>query len=559
MRNSSALLVTGILLSFCAQAGTIPAAKLTGDAGYIRLAQDSLEFEANTVYLATIKVKGQIRPGLSDHLIELWNAPQVEYSDYWFSDEPGWTTINRLIKPNQTGEYGFRLSLWSTRLLIVQEVKISAIETAEVDLIRNGTFEFGLDYWYADGGELELIDADQNGSVFSPGTEVAYIRFDSAQEVLRAFQGHSVVLLIPTNDIFPVDDQIVYDILDRLDKSWLFFERTTGFRPPSPGTRINGWNITKPTLAVVESTCGAGCGLIGANGIEIGRGIWEQTYNNFIGAQGTRGVFEYEMGRNFWAFGPQLHAPESPNYHLATAFATIMGYLAGVAAGSTAEAGDELVDWVQTFRDGYAAYADDPDFSILLAGGIDAERIHGGLWLELMESRTTFFFPRYFRALSSMETADNLLDAVANQIIAASVGVGENLIAFFESLDFPIRTGLSDAIDDALKSQPILSMAVDIELRTIAEAIQKITPTANSIHPFGDEIPLELIVLDSIPFNQMIVSSERGSIFLKPDTVVTSPVAIPFLISDPFGNLDEGEIFLSILPDEVFHDRFKRE
>lgn len=146
------------------------------------------------------------------------------------------------------------------------------------------------------------------------------------------------------------------------------------------------------------------------------------------------------MGRNFWMFHDQLHAPDVPEYHLATAFATIFGFKAGVAAGSTTDKGTELVDWTNSFRTAFDDYLAAPDFSILTKGGQRAEKIHGGLWLYLGEKYGDEFYGRYFRELAMQPAAKTLNEATANHIHACSAAAGEDLSEWFRtSLKFPVR------------------------------------------------------------------------------------------------------------------------
>lgn len=538
-------------------AGTVAVVHLTGDQGYIRLAQDGVQLEAGKVYLSSVRVKGYVRPGSGDHVGSLYSEPSVEYSNYWHDHEEGWTRISRLIKPDQTKEYDFRVSLWSTRDMTVEHVELTAADNPTQSLLTNGNFEAGLAPWFAHGGQVELSQEPAEGLELAPGASVTYTRFDGVEESLRAFPGQNVMLLIPHNDLFPVEDSVVESILARLDSSWELFERFTGFYPSSFADRVAEAPVTMPTLAVVESTCGAGCGMVSALGIEIGRGIWEETYENAVQGLGTRGVFEYEMGRNFWTFGSRLETADEPSYHMGTAFATIMGYLAGVAAGSTSEPGNGLVDWVETFRDGYQAYSENPDFNVLLAGGIDAERVHGGLWLHLMESETGLFLPRYFRSLLTLDSASNLDEAVANHVIASSVGVGENLTTFFELLDFPVPAGTSDAVDAALANQPILSMSNDVVLDVLDGRTNEVTPTINDSHPLGNSIPIQLLALEELEFDSTQVPPDSEGILLEPEAIPAGLTPIPYLVADPFGNYDQANMYLNVIVDRVFGDRFE--
>lgn len=447
----------------------VPVIRLTQDVGYARISQTGLHLEAGTRYVFSCRIRGSFQGQSTDKMPELWSTHWVEpsYSETLFYQSEGWTTALRTITPQVTSDYDLKLALWSQPSLEVTDLNLR-VDPSDPNLLQNGDLSAGLEHWQADGGQIQWTQVP----LHPPAAEVLddelvqYTRFDGQTESLRAFQGESVILLVPQDQVFAVDPGQVREILRRLDLSWEYYLHTMGREPPLYGDRITMADASSPphlpTLAVVESSCGAGCGLVGAASLEIGVGIWQETYQNAVSGGETRGVFEYEMGRNYWLYGSVFHAPDVPSYHLATAFATIFGYQAGVAGGSTQEPGHELVDWVASYRAAFDAYLQAPNWRLIRDGGQSGEKIVGGLWLYLEEQYGSGFHARFFRQANQLAAAANLDEAVSNYIIAASVAAGQNLVEFFvDTLAYPEVAGLPDRVDQMLAGLPVPDAVAD--------------------------------------------------------------------------------------------------
>ncbi len=106
--------------------------------------------------------------------------------------------------------------------------------------------------------------------------------------------------------------------VSRLDAGWQLYANLTGQLPRS-FHQING----KPTIAAVpayEVTCGAGCGYVGATGIELAM-FYDHNYPELKSHPKAMPHYVfYEMGRNFYTFG---------NRHscFTTGFAVFMRYV----------------------------------------------------------------------------------------------------------------------------------------------------------------------------------------------------------------------------------------
>jgi hypothetical protein len=114
------------------------------------------------------------------------------------------------------------------------------------------------------------------------------------------------------------DHKLMAVWVSRLDAGWQLYADLTG-RLPTPFHQIDG----KPTIAAVPAynvTCGAGCGYVGATGIELAM-FYDHNYPELKSHPKAMPHYVfYEMGRNFYTFG---------NRHscFITGFAVFMRYV----------------------------------------------------------------------------------------------------------------------------------------------------------------------------------------------------------------------------------------
>jgi hypothetical protein len=536
--------------------GDVPVIRLSKDQGYGRIVQGGVPLEAGTTYVFSCRVRGAFRAGRHDHLAELVNMDGQEpiYSEVQYEALDGWTIFRRAITPAATGDYRLELAFWDTAVFEATDFSLRE-SSGDANLLSNGDLSQGLQDWESDGGQIELVHVPAKANWMPSAAQlVPYRRFDGQIEMLRAYQGREVMLLVPDNGVFAADPQVVNKILHRLDESWDYYRRTTGRQPQTYGNRVN-WGgqthlIGLPTLAVVEQTCGAGCGFVGVTGIEIARDFWEQTYNNAVAGEETRGLFEYEMGRNFWFFGHLFESAEVPTYHLGTAFATIYGYRAGVAAGSTEQPGNELVDWVQTYRAGFAGYLAAPDWRLIRDGGITGERIHGGLWLYLARQFGEDWHGRFFRHAWQLEAARSMDDAISNYILAASVAARRNLYAFFTgALDFPEVDGLEARVDQVLADLMDLAAATDDRF-TVFNDGHSVTLSVldnDSLGP-GAMLPLAIVAVDSGHHGGTLQVDLGGRrLVYTPLAGIYSVQTFSYTVGDAYSDVGEASVTVEVV------------
>ena len=163
-------------------------------------------------------------------------------------------------------------------------------------------------------------------------TIVPYRSFDGVDYQREAWLGEHIALLIPPEA--DVDEATMAQLLAALDAGYEYYAHITG-REPVPYRTVEG----RTSIAVVDATCGAGCGYLGFTGIEFlpdffgsnleGGLPWvEGVYDAMADRGEVTAILFYEMGRNFWFFGDQLG-----DWGFTTGYAVVNRYYAMQATG----------------------------------------------------------------------------------------------------------------------------------------------------------------------------------------------------------------------------------
>ncbi|HRZ58694.1 MAG TPA: calcium-binding protein [Candidatus Paceibacterota bacterium] len=133
--------------------------------------------------------------------------------------------------------------------------------------------------------------------------------------MLLPWAGSNVVFL---TTLSTYDAQLMAHWVRALDGGWALYADLTG-RRPEPLKQLGG----KATIAAVpdaDYTCGAGCGFIGASGIELAM-FYDWNYPALQrDPQAIPHYVFYEMGRNFYTFGDRHSC-------FTTGFAVFMRYV----------------------------------------------------------------------------------------------------------------------------------------------------------------------------------------------------------------------------------------
>lgn len=297
---------------------------------------------------------------------------------------------------------------------------------------------------------------------------VEYRRFEPnplqpTPDIMYAWDsGKYVTLLTPRANY---DKAIIRKLISSYDRAWEFHLKAAG--APMIKTPENTIN-NKATIAVVVKTCGAGCGRIGAHGIEINEEYFKEEYSSLLNNTRRRHhIVFYEMGRNFYTYSKQLSVPggteESYNTSINLLYSISMQFFAIDYARIPREnwfiAG--RVSGAAFFKDTeeiYQTYLKDKSFNFnntirvqkspqhqrktqtYERGGGD---LYAAFFFELARRYGGQKFAlRFWKEVGKRPAATSLATAVDNLIIAASKAAGNNLETLFvDEWRFPLSKG----------------------------------------------------------------------------------------------------------------------
>jgi hypothetical protein len=129
----------------------------------------------------------------------------------------------------------------------------------------------------------------------------SYVAFDGRRYTLQEHRGRYVNLLVPASvesgPFFTAEH--LDELVDRLDELYSLYREILGLEPQGAGLL---------TVAFVDETCGTGCGLLGAKGIEVRSDA--HNYELMIAeldAGRLESLLVHEMVHNFDAYANYLH------------------------------------------------------------------------------------------------------------------------------------------------------------------------------------------------------------------------------------------------------------
>jgi hypothetical protein len=270
-------------------------------------------------------------------------------------------------------------------------------------------------------------------------TPYTYTAFDGQQYTLYPYIGRRVALLTPSAEI---NDSTLRQVVDTLDRAFDYYVQVTG-RAPSAGLTYN--NLLP--IAVVASTCGAGCAQMGMTGIEITQESFDKLYEGVKNTGRYDQVLFYELGRNFWFYSEQLNYKESYNDGVIdTGFAVFMRYAAMQAAGATPN--DDVLrdktvtqDLINVYL-ANAAYTWDNTLQSNEAPtnelGLDGADLFASFLFALQKTYGEQFTIRLWQQIPKLSVADSTQAALDNFFIAASIAANTNLGSQFDIWRLPI-------------------------------------------------------------------------------------------------------------------------
>lgn len=263
----------------------------------------------------------------------------------------------------------------------------------------------------------------------------AYVSFDAKNYNLYSWEGKYVTILMRTKGL---NATTMFNWAHVMDSCYSFYKSVTGQEPSKNAATYLDNHLT---IADVATTCGAGCGYVGAIGIEM-----QNTYTDRMYRYAQQNLYDqelfYETGRNFWFYSNQLQY--KANDPVVTGYAVFMRFMAMDATGvkpapfnttpwaTFRSAEEELVDtyvantaysWSNTLGAGVGIQnqlnlgATDLFSSFL----IRLKRDYGG----------DAFVNNIWKQAALRPTAATTQDAVDNFILAACAAANKNLTTLF--------------------------------------------------------------------------------------------------------------------------------
>jgi hypothetical protein len=142
---------------------------------------------------------------------------------------------------------------------------------------------------------------ERTAMAISPDGALPYAVYDGYLVSLYPWQGARVALLTSSGDL---DGDVVEDIVHRIDAAYDVYLAITG-QAPAPYRLYNGLLTIAEVPTALEGAADA-IGFLGASGIELTTSAFDRLYAGAAeGGTFDQTVF-YELGRNFWFYGPQL-------------------------------------------------------------------------------------------------------------------------------------------------------------------------------------------------------------------------------------------------------------
>lgn len=301
----------------------------------------------------------------------------------------------------------------------------------------------------------------------SPDGALPYAAYDGYLVSLYPWQGQRVALLTAADDL---DGEVVEDILNRIDAAYDVYRALTG-QAPAPYKLYNGLL----TIAEVPTALGGAAsaiGFLGATGIELTTAAFDQLYAG-AAADGTfeQTVF-YELGRNFWFYGPQLGQVDAfvTGFAIANRFVSMQE--AGIPGGAFGALPfgefkqSILEDLTQTFFQGEGftlANTLGAATGVPNANNWGAADLAASLLYQVYEDLGLDAYARFFQELAGRPAAGTPAAAFDNLVAAASqaTGIDYGFLNKGEGVAFIVGGRGADRLEADGSGNPVLGFGGD--------------------------------------------------------------------------------------------------
>ncbi len=283
-------------------------------------------------------------------------------------------------------------------------------------------------------------------------TPQSYTTFQGETSNLYKYEGKKTMLLAKSNSL---DATIMKKWTDAMDGAYNFYNQCTGREPDFlPSTYIN----QKSTIASADPTCGAGCGYLGATGIELLDVYFDQCYTSLKFDNKYEQITFYEMGRNFWFYGNKLAYTNDP---ITTGYAVFMRFMSMKYLGF--DGNPSHVEFVNQIRGLRATYLANTSLNWSNTLGV-GQGVPGSSWsaADLFASFCFYLEETYgwqwlqnvwkYAALRPDRVTTQ--DAVDNFVIASSQAANKNLVSLFQEWRWTVSQSAIDYINSLGLGKP---------------------------------------------------------------------------------------------------------
>jgi len=303
-----------------------------------------------------------------------------------------------------------------------------------------------------------------------------YTKFDGTLRQCYIIVGQNTVLNIDKSEISASqlrDSATLLSIRNRCDSIYNFFKTNLGFEPPGGNPNY----AFKCNIYFGNPSCGAGCGLVGAKGIEV------SGFSTFYGSVKYRTnnspvIVPYELGRNFFTFTNKVLFPFTPgtpekNGGWAEAFAQLFASKSFdyCLSASSERIFNETIKNLYWGRKNFIGYINDTlsnpyntfarwDVTGIrdMNRGIDDGNNDNPSWSTfgiLCGIIHTFgddqIFPHFFNYLRQSPNVSSINDALSNVALSTSRAVNKNLLPFFKNV---LKFNINSTIEAVISQLP---------------------------------------------------------------------------------------------------------
>ncbi len=313
----------------------------------------------------------------------------------------------------------------------------------------------------SDGIKITLTTSNASGSstyetYLNFKCPIDYRTFQNVNLKLFQWNGTRTTFLTIRNDLDPV---AMKKWLDALDSAYEFYFNSTNFNIGNSSVSSSG---SKQLFSVVNGTCGAGCGLIGGNGIEYLNYFFDFDYD-LLKRDGTiNHIPFYEMGRNFWNYSNKLVFDSYGTESNVTGFAVYMRFksmeYAKVKPGKFDGIEFEIFkanvlnmaslyvnNSTYTFENTFGA---NKGFKVNNQNLSSADLFASFCYKIEKEFSSPDFAQKVWKEVAKRPNALNRQDAIDNFVLATCAALNKNVTASFIGWKFPVST---NAINEAKK------------------------------------------------------------------------------------------------------------